>query len=71
MSVLARSSAPIRQVARSRSAPARAMSTSGYKHIPFEYSNKRTFAAKIGLYLVGGFSIPFFAAWYQLKKAGA
>ncbi|TCD71276.1 hypothetical protein EIP91_011047 [Steccherinum ochraceum] len=40
-----------------------------YSFVPFKYSNKTTFAVKVTAYLVAGFSIPFLAAGYQLKKA--
>ncbi|CCM05651.1 uncharacterized protein FIBRA_07881 [Fibroporia radiculosa] len=70
--LLARASAPLRQaVARSPlTAPVRFAHGHGeYQHIPFEYKSK-TFGAKVALYLISGFSIPFVAAAYQLKKAG-
>ncbi|KAI0352689.1 hypothetical protein OH77DRAFT_1523029 [Trametes cingulata] len=63
MSFLARSAAPLRQVAlRSRAAPVRSMHG--------EYK-KGTFGLKVATYLIGGFSIPFVAAYYQLSKSGS
>ncbi|KAI0751318.1 hypothetical protein C8Q80DRAFT_1268575 [Daedaleopsis nitida] len=72
MSLLARSAAPLRQVAvRARTAPVRSMHGE-YKHIPFDYDKKVVFGVKVAAYLIGGFSIPFVAAYYQLSKsAGA
>ncbi|EJF63005.1 hypothetical protein BD309DRAFT_967462 [Dichomitus squalens] len=71
MSLLARSAVPLRQVAvRSRAAPARYMSHGEYKHIPFDYEKKGAFGLKVASYLIGGFSIPFIAAYFQLYKAG-
>ncbi|KAI9001161.1 hypothetical protein BD414DRAFT_532938 [Trametes punicea] len=71
MSFLARSAAPLRQVAvRARAAPLRSMHGE-YKHIPFSYDKKSTFGLKVASYLIGGFSIPFVAAYYQLSKSGS
>jgi len=39
-------------------------------NMPFSYDKKGAFAVKITLFLVGGFSIPFVASWWQLRKAG-
>ncbi|KAI9063365.1 hypothetical protein FKP32DRAFT_1676417 [Trametes sanguinea] len=70
MSILARSAAPLRQVAvRARAAPVRSMHSGEYKHIPFNYDKKPVFAAKVASYLIFGFSIPFIAAYYQLSKS--
>ncbi|KAH9853813.1 hypothetical protein C2E23DRAFT_884463 [Lenzites betulinus] len=72
MPLLARSAAPLRQVARARAAPVRFVHSGEYKHIPFDYEKKATFGAKVASYLLFGFSIPFVAAYYQLSKsAGA
>jgi len=57
---------------------ARAIGKNRYIHVenkvgnnmPFSYSNKRTLALKVSLFLLTGFSIPFVAAAVQLKKAG-
>ncbi|KAI0663007.1 hypothetical protein C8Q70DRAFT_955252 [Cubamyces menziesii] len=69
MSLLARSAAPLRQVAvRARAAPIRSMHGE-YKHIPFNYDKKGVFGLKVASYLIFGFSIPFGAAWYQLSKS--
>ncbi|CDO74081.1 hypothetical protein BN946_scf185043.g131 [Trametes cinnabarina] len=69
MSMLARSAAPLRQVAvRARAAPVRSMHGE-YKHIPFNYDKKPVFAAKVAAYLGIGFFIPFIAAFYQLSKS--
>lgn len=38
----------------------------GLQHIPFDYSKKGIFGAKVAAYLVTGFSVPFVAAYYQL-----
>ncbi|KAI0771476.1 hypothetical protein BD413DRAFT_475930 [Trametes elegans] len=66
MSLLARSAAPLRQVAvRARAVPARSVH-SGYKPVPFSYHNKGAFGLKVGSYLIAGFSLPFVAAYYQL-----
>ncbi|KAI0366396.1 hypothetical protein BV20DRAFT_1055687 [Pilatotrama ljubarskyi] len=71
MSFLARSAPPLRQVAvRSRAAPVRSMHGE-YKHIPFNYDKKGVFGLKVASYLIGGFSIPFVAAYYQLSKSGS
>ncbi|KAF7795866.1 hypothetical protein EIP86_007033 [Pleurotus ostreatoroseus] len=67
MSLLAR--APVRQLAVRRfAAPVRNMHGE-YKHIPFEYSNKAAWGSKLAAYLITGFSIPFVAAWYQIRKS--
>ncbi|KAJ3544006.1 hypothetical protein NM688_g5793 [Phlebia brevispora] len=67
MSMLAR--VPVRQLAARRfAAPVRHIHGE-YKHIPFEYSNKTTWATKLTVYLAGGFAIPFVAAYYQLRKS--
>ncbi|KAI0649981.1 hypothetical protein C8Q79DRAFT_941801 [Trametes meyenii] len=72
MSLLARSAAPLRQVAlRSRTAPIRSVHGGEYKHIPFDYDKKGVFGAKVASYLIFGFSIPFVAAYYQLSKSGS
>ncbi|KAI0637770.1 hypothetical protein C8Q77DRAFT_1153486 [Trametes polyzona] len=69
MSLLARSAAPLRQVAvRSRAAPVRSMHGE-YKHIPFNYDKKGVFGAKVATYLLTGFAVPFIAAYYQLSKS--
>ncbi|PIL36733.1 hypothetical protein GSI_00422 [Ganoderma sinense ZZ0214-1] len=71
MSLLARSAAPLRQVAvRSRAVPARHMSHGEYKHLPFAYEKKGLFGAKVATYMLFGFAIPFVATYYQLKKSG-
>ncbi|THH00411.1 hypothetical protein EW026_g2117 [Hermanssonia centrifuga] len=67
MSMLVR--APLRQVAAHRfAAPSRGVHGE-YKHIPFDYSNRRTFGLKVATYLISGFSIPFVAAWFQMQKS--
>jgi len=40
-------------------------------NMPFKYANKGAFGAKITVFLLAGFSLPFAASWYQLRKAGA
>ncbi|KAI6164779.1 hypothetical protein EDD17DRAFT_1557938 [Pisolithus thermaeus] len=44
-----------------------------YHHLPFQFpGNKRaSFGLKLSAFLLTGFSIPFLAAAFQLKKAGA
>jgi len=42
-----------------------------YNNMPFSYRNKPAFAIKLVLFLGTGFALPFVAAWYQLRKAGA
>ena len=37
-------------------------STLGLQHIPFDYSNKATFATKLSVYLISGFAMPPFLA---------
>jgi len=44
----------------------------GYHHLPFAWpKNKAIWGAKLALFLGTGFSIPFFAAWFQLRKAAS
>ncbi|KAI0079679.1 hypothetical protein K474DRAFT_1658767 [Panus rudis PR-1116 ss-1] len=50
--------------------PARLAHSGEYKHLPFEYKHKRAFGLKVASYMIGGFTIPFIAAAYQLHKAG-
>jgi len=40
-----------------------------YNNMPFSYRNKAAFGVKLVLFLGTGFSLPFFAAWYQLRKS--
>ncbi|KAF5363663.1 hypothetical protein D9756_000707 [Leucocoprinus leucothites] len=46
-----------------------------YHHFPFDFptsQNKGVFGLKVATYLLTGFSIPFAAVWWQLRKsAGA
>ncbi|KAL4075937.1 hypothetical protein J3A83DRAFT_4370153 [Scleroderma citrinum] len=44
-----------------------------YHHLPFQFPGNRraAFAVKLSAFLISGFSIPFLAAAFQLKKAGA
>jgi len=73
MTLLARASAPLRQaVARSPvTTPVRFAHGHGeYNHLPFNHK-KKSFSPKLALYLITGAAIPFCAAGYQLKKAGA
>lgn len=35
------------------------------QHLPFDYTNKRSFAIKAVAYMGTGFSIPFIAIWWQ------
>ncbi|KIJ70180.1 hypothetical protein HYDPIDRAFT_104854 [Hydnomerulius pinastri MD-312] len=74
--MLARAPQSLRsQVARVRiAAPVRYAHGHGeYHHLPFSFpGNKRkAFAVKLSLFLISGFSIPFAAAAFQLKKSGA
>ncbi|KAF9003036.1 hypothetical protein BDQ17DRAFT_1356518 [Cyathus striatus] len=39
-------------------------------HMPFDYSNKRTFAVKASVYMGLGFAIPFVAIWWTWNKPG-
>ncbi|KAI0347064.1 hypothetical protein BDW22DRAFT_1425142 [Trametopsis cervina] len=71
MSALLRAS--LRQVSvRRASTPKRFMSSGQEKgwHIPFDYNSKTVFALKLSSFLIAGFSIPFVASVYQLRKAG-
>ncbi|KAF9569017.1 hypothetical protein CPC08DRAFT_813188 [Agrocybe pediades] len=74
LSVLARSLALRQQaLARGFHASKAARSAHGeYHHLPFQFPGEKkvSFGVKVGVYLVFGFSIPFVAAAYQLKKAG-
>ncbi|KAL0949732.1 hypothetical protein HGRIS_009772 [Hohenbuehelia grisea] len=76
VSMLARAALRQRAVAGARSihttAPVR--SSGHYHHLPFAFpgNKKAAFGAKVFVYLLTGFSIPFIASAYQLKKsAGA
>ncbi|KAF8351541.1 hypothetical protein F5887DRAFT_938029 [Amanita rubescens] len=45
-----------------------------YKHFPFDLptqKNKGIFGLKLFLFMASGFSIPFIASAYQLRKAAA
>ncbi|EPS97923.1 hypothetical protein FOMPIDRAFT_1127637 [Fomitopsis schrenkii] len=37
-----------------------------YGHLPFTFSNKKTFAVKYLTFCLTGFSLPFIASGYQL-----
>ncbi|KAI0693060.1 cytochrome c oxidase subunit VIIc-domain-containing protein [Cytidiella melzeri] len=39
------------------------------EHLPFGVTNKRAFTAKYWTFLGVGFSIPFIAGWWQLRKS--
>ncbi|KAF8484944.1 hypothetical protein DFH94DRAFT_689306 [Russula ochroleuca] len=69
MSLVARTSALRRQIVHSRAfVPSRGVH--GYKHIPFNYEgSKAAFGAKVAVFLLAGFSVPFVASYYQLRKA--
>ncbi|KAH9943036.1 uncharacterized protein BXZ73DRAFT_97099 [Epithele typhae] len=69
MSILARSAAPLRHVAlrAPRAAPVRSMHSE--QAVPFNYSNKTAFGAKVFVYLATGFAVPFVAAYYQMSKS--
>ncbi|KAN0097357.1 hypothetical protein V8E55_001803 [Tylopilus felleus] len=73
--MLARAPLSVRsQVTRLRVAsPARYAHGHGeYHHLPFAFpKNRAAFGIKLSLFLISGFSIPFAAAAFQLKKAGA
>ncbi|CAL1702192.1 unnamed protein product [Somion occarium] len=62
---------PLRQVAlrRATAVPSRSMHAGEYKHLPFETKNRTAFGLKFVSYLLTGFSIPFIAAYYQLRKS--
>jgi len=73
MTLLARASAPLRQAATRSPIATTVRSAHGHgavSPVPFAYKGK-TFGPKVAIYLLSGFGIPFFAAWYQLKKSGA
>ncbi|KAF9452468.1 hypothetical protein P691DRAFT_756393 [Macrolepiota fuliginosa MF-IS2] len=43
-----------------------------YHHLPFAFpakDSKGAFGVKVAAYLMAGFSIPFAASWWQLKKS--
>ncbi|KAH8106180.1 hypothetical protein BXZ70DRAFT_1004460 [Cristinia sonorae] len=40
-----------------------------HETVPFSHSNKGTFALKVTAFLIAGFSIPFIASAYQIKKS--
>jgi len=70
MSLVARTAPALRrQFLQSRSfAPSRGVHD--YKHIPFEYEgSKAVFGAKVFVFLLSGFSIPWVAAYYQIRKS--
>ncbi|KAF8812358.1 hypothetical protein BYT27DRAFT_7132867 [Phlegmacium glaucopus] len=78
ISILTRSPAFRQQALRVRafhaSTPARSSGHDHYHHLPFQFPGDKKFAfgAKVTLFLTFGFSIPFLASAYQLKKsAGA
>ncbi|KAN0127459.1 hypothetical protein V8E53_010863 [Lactarius tabidus] len=69
MSLLARTPALRRQIVQSR-AFVLSRGAHGYKHMPFNYEgSKAAFGAKVAIFLLTGFSIPGFAAYYQIRKA--
>ncbi|KAF8517847.1 cytochrome c oxidase subunit VIIc [Gautieria morchelliformis] len=71
--ILARAPILRRSVVRSSMVPSRSVhieNTVG-NNMPFSYDNRKTFAVKLVLFMAGGFSIPFAAAYYQLRKASA
>ncbi|EIW82391.1 hypothetical protein CONPUDRAFT_153272 [Coniophora puteana RWD-64-598 SS2] len=73
MSMLTRTPAVIRsKVAHVRVAPS-ARFAHDYHHLPFALpgKNRLGFGVKVFAYLITGFSIPFVAAAYQLKKSAA
>ncbi|EIN04088.1 hypothetical protein PUNSTDRAFT_55689 [Punctularia strigosozonata HHB-11173 SS5] len=42
-----------------------------YDAFPFTYHNRRkAFAVKYVVFVGTGFSIPFIASWYQIRKSG-
>ncbi|KAF8974225.1 hypothetical protein BDZ97DRAFT_1911430 [Flammula alnicola] len=77
MSLLARPALRQQVLARARgfhaSRPARSAGHDDYHHLPFAWpESKSLWGAKVASYLIFGFSIPFIATGYQLKKsAGA
>ncbi|GJE93191.1 cytochrome c oxidase subunit VIIc [Phanerochaete sordida] len=40
-------------------------------HLPFSYKNRGPFIAKLSVFSVVGFGLPFWLARYQMKKSGA
>ncbi|KAH7887827.1 hypothetical protein F5I97DRAFT_904009 [Phlebopus sp. FC_14] len=72
--MLARAPQTLRsQVARVRTAAPARYAHGHYHHLPFQFpgKNRAAFAVKLSLFLLTGFSIPFGAAAFQLKKAAA
>jgi len=69
MTLVARTSALRRQVVQSRAfVPSRGVHD--YKHIPFNYEgSKAVFGVKVAVFLLSGFSIPFVASYYQIRKS--
>jgi len=69
MSLLARAPLLRQQAVRSSfTAPSRGARE--YHHLPFAWpKSKAVWGAKVGAFLLTGFSIPFIATWFQLKKA--
>ncbi|EPQ59280.1 hypothetical protein GLOTRDRAFT_125586 [Gloeophyllum trabeum ATCC 11539] len=70
-SILARSPLLRQQAARAARRVQARGAHADHSPVPFSFHSKPAFAAKTIAYLVGGFSIPFVAAAYQLKKSGA
>jgi len=76
MTLLARASPVVRQSLARSSARAPVRFSHGHAYtpadaVPFNFQSKTTFGSKVAVYLLTGFSVPFFATWYQLKKSGA
>jgi len=70
MSLVARTPVLQRQILRSRAFVPSRGAHSGYKHMPFNYEgSKAAFGAKVAIFLLSGFSVPFIASYYQIKKA--
>ncbi|KAI0035663.1 hypothetical protein K488DRAFT_82850 [Vararia minispora EC-137] len=72
MSILSRSRLPARQVSlalrANRAMPIRFASGAAYEPIPFKYKHKGRFAIKLTTFLLIGFTLPGWAAAYQIAK---
>ncbi|KAH7922453.1 hypothetical protein BV22DRAFT_1131420 [Leucogyrophana mollusca] len=74
MSMLARAPQGLRQqLPRVRLAAPSRSAHGHYHHLPFQFpgNKKAVFGVKVAVFLATGFSIPFAAAIFQLKKASA
>jgi len=71
MSLVARTPVLQRQIIRSRAFVPSRGAHSSYKHMPFNYEgSKAAFGARVAIFLLSGFSVPFLASYYQIRKSG-